>query len=205
MESEISLEKLRSGDRQEFALLVDRYSGPVYRAALRMLNDEQDAEDVLQETFLKAMRGISSFEGRSHISTWLYRIAMNEALMMLRKKKGGVVSIDRDQEDEDGTLQPKEIVDFCCMPEQELSNSESRSQIHRAIERLSPALRSVFILRDVEGLSVKETADVLEIGESAVKTRLLRARLKLREDLSAYFANRMQANLPAGGLESAGG
>jgi RNA polymerase sigma-70 factor, ECF subfamily len=190
-DAEISLERLQSGDQAEFARFVDAYSPQVYRLALKILNDPQDAEDVLQETFLKALRAVANFEGRSSLSTWLYRIAVNEALMTLRRHKGGTVSIDEDKADEEGQSEPVEIVDWCCLPERDLLSGEARLSLDRAIETLSPALRAVFVLRDIQGLSVKETADALEVSEAVVKTRLLRARLKLREELSVYYAERL--------------
>lgn len=190
VEETISLEALKAGDRAAFAQLVERYSPQIYRAALKILGDPQDAEDVLQETFIKALRALPSFEGRSSLSTWLYRIAVNEALMLVRKRKPDTVSIDTDKEDSEGQAQPVEIVDWCCLPEGDLMSAETRQALDQAARQLTPALRAVFVLRDIEGLSVRETAEALGITEVAVKTRLLRARLKLREELSVYFAER---------------
>jgi RNA polymerase sigma-70 factor, ECF subfamily len=188
-----SVEALKAGDRAEFARLVEAYSERIYRLALKILNDEQDAEDVLQETFIKALRGLASFEGRSSLSTWLYRIAVNEALMMVRRRRPDAVSIDAEKDDGEGESEPEEIVDWCCLPEGELMGTEARRFLDQAIQRLSPALRAVFVLRDIEGLSVKETAETLGLTEAVIKTRLLRARLKLREALSGYFAERLSA------------
>lgn len=186
-----SLEALKAGDMEEFARLVDAYSNNIYRVALKILNDPQDAEDVLQETFMKALRALPSFEGRSSLSTWLYRIAVNEALMLVRKRRANFVSIDAEREDDESDIEPVEIVDWCCLPEGDLLSAEARQFLDAAVQHLSPALRAVFVLRDLEGLSVKETADALNLTETAVKTRLLRARLKLREELSVYYAERM--------------
>jgi RNA polymerase sigma-70 factor, ECF subfamily len=191
VEEDISLEALKAGDRAAFAALVERYSPQIYRAALKILGDPQDAEDVLQETFIKALRALPSFEGRSSLSTWLYRIAVNEALMLVRKRKPDTVSIDTDKEDSEGQAEPVEIVDWCCLPEGDLMSAETRQALDLAARQLTPALRAVFVLRDIEGLSVRETAEALGITEVAVKTRLLRARLKLREELSVYFAERL--------------
>lgn len=188
---EISVEALRSGDRTAFAQLVERYSPHVYRLALKILDDPQDAEDVLQETFIKALKSLPSFEGRSSLSTWLYRIAVNEALMLIRKRKPGAVSLDMEKDDGEGQTEPVEIVDWCCLPEKDLLSSEARQFLDEAIQKLSPALRAVFVLRDIEGLSVRETAEALGVSEVAVKTRLLRARLKLREELSVYYGERL--------------
>jgi RNA polymerase sigma-70 factor, ECF subfamily len=184
-----SLEALHARDRAEFARLVEASSGVIYRLAIKMLDNPQDAEDVLQETFLKAFKALPNFDGRSSLSTWLYRIATNEALMLLRKRKVQFVSIDEPQESDEAAQEPLEIVDFCCLPEVELLSAEARRNLDQAIERLSPNLRIVFLLRDIEGLSTQEAAQVLNLSETAVKTRLSRARLNLREQLSSYYAS----------------
>lgn len=191
----VELTALKRGDRQAFALMVDAHSDNIYRLALKMLGDEQDAEDVLQETFIKAFKNIHNFEGRSKISTWLYRIAVNESLMLIRKRKGITVDIDQDFETDDGELMPRQITDWCCLPEKELMSSETRKVIDRAIKTLSDANRAAFLLRDVEGLSTQEAAEVLNISESALKVRLMRARMTLRESLTGYFAGKMQSKV----------
>jgi RNA polymerase sigma-70 factor (ECF subfamily) len=187
----ISLQALQAGDRVEFARLVEANSSDIYRLALKILNDAQDAEDVLQETFIKALRSLPTFEGRSSLSTWLYRIAVNEALMLVRKRRPESASIDIEKDDGEGETEPVEIVDWCCLPEGDLLSAEARRFLDEAIQSLTPALRAVFVLRDIEGLSVKETADALGLSEAVIKTRLLRARLKLRETLSVYYAERV--------------
>jgi len=190
---ELSLDALKSGDRDEFAQLVDAYSGPIYRMAMKMLGDGQDAEDVLQNTFLNAFKHIRSFEGRSTLATWLYRIAANEALMMIRKQRPETTLTDTSLEDDEGEdYSPVQFVDWCCLPEDELLSSEARSRLDRAIQRLPERLRIVFILRDLEGLSIEETSQALDLSQTAVKTRLLRARLNLREQLSSYYGERLQ-------------
>ena len=189
----ISLEALRSGDREAFAHLVDQTSGHVYRVALQILGDEQDAEDVLQETYIKALRALPDFEGRSSLTTWLYRIAVNEALMLARKRKPQEVSVeDSAPFDAEAESEGMEIVDFCCLPESELLSSESRQFLDRAVRNLPEGLRVVFVMRDLEGLSIQDTAEALGISESNVKTRLLRARLRLRQELSVYFGEKLQ-------------
>ena len=189
----ISLEALRSGDREAFARLVDQTSGHVYRVALQILGDEQDAEDVLQETYIKALRALPNFEGRSSLTTWLYRIAVNEALMLARKRKPQEVSVeDSAPFDAEAESEGMEIVDFCCLPESELLSSESRQFLDRAVRNLPEGLRVVFVMRDLEGLSIQDTAESLVISESNVKTRLLRARLRLRQELSVYFGEKLQ-------------
>jgi RNA polymerase sigma-70 factor (ECF subfamily) len=186
-QKDFSLEALRNGDRAEFSRLVEEYSPMIYRLGLKMLNNQQDAEDILQETFIKAYNHIGKFDGRSSVSTWLYRIATNEALMTLRKKRLDTVSFDMPSIFETEPQEPLQIVDWCCLPEEEFLSAEARLRLDEAAERLPDSLRVVFVLRDIEGLSTRETAEVLEISEAAVKTRLSRARLRLREDLSTYF------------------
>ena len=189
--NEINLKALHRHDKQAFAELVEQNSNNIYRLGLKMTGNPQDAEDVLQETFIKAYNHLDRFEGRSKISTWLYRIAVNEALMLLRKRKDGHTSIDQGLQTDDGTILPKQIIDWCCLPEKELMRDEVRDHIEQAVEKLSDANRAAFLLRDVEGLSTHETAEVLDISESAVKVRLMRARMQLREDLTGFFAQRM--------------
>jgi RNA polymerase sigma-70 factor (ECF subfamily) len=191
VESEgFSLEALHAGDPEEFAKLVDAYSGKIYRLAIKMLSHQQDAEDVLQETFLKAYRAIKSFDGRSKISTWLFRIATNEALMVIRRKHPDTVSIDEPLETEEGEQEPVQIIDWCCLPEEELLSEETREKLDAAVQKLPERLRVVFLLRDINDLSTHETAEILGLTDTAVKTRLSRARLRLREELSIYFGEK---------------
>jgi RNA polymerase sigma-70 factor (ECF subfamily) len=191
-EEEYDLAALAAGDKAEFARLVDRTSSQVYRLALRMLGSVEDAEDVLQETYLKALRALPGFAGRSSLNTWLYRIAVNEALMLMRRRRPTFSLEDDGGDDSETPGEPRQIVDFCCMPEAELLSSEARRFLDRAVQQLSPGLRAVFLLRDVEGLSIKETAEALDLTEMNVKTRLLRARLKMREELSGYYGAMMK-------------
>ncbi len=189
----LNLEALQSGDRAEFAKLVSRYSGQIYRLALKMLKNQQDAEDILQETFIKAFKALPDFEGRSKLSTWLYRIATNEALMFLRRKRPDTVSVEQPREDDDD--QPSlQIIDWCCLPEGEFMSSEALGYLQESVDKLPESLRVVFLLRDIEGLSTRETANVLDLTETAVKTRLSRARLRLREMLTTYFGQRLPSN-----------
>jgi RNA polymerase sigma-70 factor (ECF subfamily) len=185
-----SLEALQAGDPEEFSRLVDAYSNNIYRLAIKMLNQQEDAEDVLQETFIKAYRGLKSFDGRSKLSTWLFRIATNEALMVIRRKHPEFVSIDEPIDTEEGEQEPIQIVDWCCLPEEELLSEESRERLDEAVQKLPEKLKVVFLLRDINDLSTHETAEVLGLTDTAVKTRLSRARLRLREELSSYFADR---------------
>lgn len=193
--NEIDLKALQRKEKHPFAQLVDQNSTRIYRLALKMVGNVQDAEDILQETFIKAYKNIDGFEGRSKISTWLYRIAVNESLMLLRKRKDDVTHIDEGVEAEDGDILPMQIVDWCCLPEKELMSHETRRHINDAIKTLSDANRATFLLRDVEGLSTRETAETLDISESAVKVRLMRARMQLREELTVYFRDKMARNI----------
>jgi len=191
--NDYSIEEIVSGNRIEFVKLVEAHSNQIYRLALKILNNPQDAEDVLQNTFLKAFQNINTFEGRSKISTWLYRIATNEALMIIRKQHPEVNISEETDEDSNDINSPVQFIDWCCLPESEMVSSESKKELDNSIQRLSYALRIVFILRDIEGLSIQETSKVLNLSETAVKTRLLRARLNLREQLSAYYGDRLLA------------
>ena len=137
------LKSLIAGDREAFARLVDETSGHIFRVAQLILGDEQDAEDVLQETFFKALRSLQTFEERSSLSTWLYQITINEALMVLRKRNNNLVEIDEEPEEDENPQTPVEIVDFCCLPERELLDVESKQFLDQAVSRLTPALRAV--------------------------------------------------------------
>lgn len=193
---------LQAGDRAEFARVVDAYYTIIYRLAIRILGNPQDAEDVLQETFIKAFKHLSGFNGRSKLSTWLYRIATNEALMLIRRQKPDFVSIDEPVEDMGADQEPLQIEDWCCLPEKELLSSEARVYLDKAIDKLPANLRVAFVLRDIQGLSTQETAEVLDLSETAVKTRLSRARLRLREDLTTYYGERLlHRPIPEGGRD----
>lgn len=188
----ISIKALKAGDRKAFTAMVDAYSPKLYKLALRMSGDPLEAEEILQEAFLKAYRGLENFRGGSKLSTWLYRITANEALMRHRKHELEKVPIDEPLFLDNGAEIPRELKDWCCLPEAELMSAEAQDTLDIAINSLSPALRAAFVLRDLHGLSTREAADVLQISEAAIKTRLLRARLQLREILSSYFSERME-------------
>ena len=189
----LSLTLLRSGDRAEIARLVDMHSTQIYRLALKMLANPQDAEDVLQNTFLKAIQALPKFEGRSSLSTWLYRIAANESLMLIRRRKPEIDLTSKGENSESNDLILTQFTDWCCLPESALISSEAQNYLDTAVQELSEKLRLVFILRDIEKLSIRETSEALSISETAVKTRLLRARLKLRELLSIYYEKGLNA------------
>lgn len=179
-------ERIRAGDKTACSECIELHAPGVYRVALRILGDPVEAEDVMQETFSSAFTGIDSFEWRSGMTTWLYRIASNAALMRLRGRKPVAFSIDEDN----GPAElepPAQLFDWCCLPEQDLETSEAHDQIEAAIARLPENLRVVFVMREMEGLSTDETAETLGLSAENVKVRLHRARLALRESLSGYF------------------
>jgi RNA polymerase sigma-70 factor (ECF subfamily) len=177
------------GEQPAFRELVTRYENKVYHIALKMLRNEQDAEDVLQETFINVYRHLDSFRGDSEFSTWVYRIATNASLMKIRARRP-VSSLDEPMNDSDNDSPPRDLIDWSFTPEEALLNGETRAQMDKALDTLPETLRSVFVLRDIEGLSIEETARVLDISIPNVKTRLHRARLALRDELASYFAER---------------
>jgi len=188
------LERIRAGDMTACDDCVLVHSPGIYRLALRLMRDPSDAEDVVQETFLSAFKGIDRFDGRSGLSTWLYRIAFNAAMMRLRRRRPEFVPVDETQEADGDLPIPEAMVDWCLLPEQELVRAEAREEMERAIGELPPKLRAVFVMRELEELSTEETAQALGLSEQAVKTRLHRARLLLRERLSSYFGAGASAN-----------
>ena len=189
----------KRGDDSAFEELVRRYDRNVFRIAQHITQNREDAEDVVQEAFLKAYGNLAQFQEQSKFYTWLVRIAVNEALMKLRRRKPErTVSLDEDIKTEDDSL-PREIADWSPNPEQQYTQAELREILSKTIQGLPPGFRTVFVLRDVEGLSTEETAAALELSVPAVKSRLLRARLQLRERLSRYFQRREPGNGKNGG------
>lgn len=177
----------RAGDIAAFEELVRRYERNVFRIAQHITQNREDAEDVVQDAFLKAYQNLNQFQGNSKFYTWLVRIAVNEALMKLRRRKSSkTVSMDQEVETDEGTM-PREVADWSPNPEQLYDQSELRDILGRTIQGLPASFRTVFVLRDVEGLSTEETAEMLDLSVPAVKSRLLRARLQLRERLNKYF------------------
>ena len=183
----------KAGDMSAFEKLVQRYDRNVFRIANHITRNTEDAEDVVQDAFLKAYQNLDRFQENSKFYTWLVRIAVNEALMKLRRRKSDrTVSIDQDVETEEDTI-PREIADWSPNPEQLYGTDELRDILQKTIQGLPPGFRTVFVLRDVEGLSTEETAEALDLSVPAVKSRLLRARLQLRERLSRYFKQKKNA------------
>jgi RNA polymerase sigma-70 factor (ECF subfamily) len=181
------LSKAREGDLGAFNELVNRYSRKIYRLAKHITQNDEDAEDVLQETFLKAFEHLGDFQGQSKFYTWIVRIAVNESLMRLRKRKSDrTVPLDEPLDTGEDTV-VREIAVWEDNPEQKYSREEIAGILDEAVQSLKPAFRTVFVLRDIEELSTEETAEALGISVPAVKSRLLRARLQLREKLTRFF------------------
>jgi len=178
----------KRGDGAAFEELVNRYERKIFRLTSNITNNREDAEDAMQEAFLKAYSHLDTFQGDSRFYTWLVRIAANEALMRLRKRPPGQFSLDEPVETEnESDLLPRELEDWRPSPEKEYGDAEMRKILAEVIEKLEPDYRVVLILRDLEELSTQETAETLGLSVTAVKSRLLRARLKLREKLDRYF------------------
>ena len=181
------VERARTGDQQAFGELVNQYERKIYRLAMNITRNEEDAEDVLQEAFLKAYEHLDRFKGDSKFYTWIVRIAVNEALMKLRRRKGDrTVPLDEPLDTGEETM-AREIAIWEDNPEQQYSKEEIQKILSDAVDSLKPDFRTVFTLRDIEEMSTEETAEVLGISVPAVKSRLLRARLALREKLTRQF------------------
>jgi RNA polymerase sigma-70 factor (ECF subfamily) len=183
----------KGGDLAAFEALTTRYERQIFSLALRMLRHEQDAEDVTQQTFISVLEHLDGFREESSFATWIMKIATYAALKIIRKRRGlETVSLDQTTEPSDGydlVPHPEYIADWRESPEQLVQRNETRRLIDDALDQLDEKHRLVFILRDVEGLSVQETAEALGLSESNVKVRLLRARLQLREILTHAFGD----------------
>jgi len=184
----------KSGNAAAFEELVKRYDTKLFRIAQHIIHNREDAQDAVQEAFLKVFRKLTQFQENSKFSTWLTRITVNESLMKLRKQRHNKeFSIDNNFESEDHSL-TSELADWARNPEELYRGFELRNILRSELQELQPGLRVVFVLRDIEGLSTEETAEVLESTPVAVRARLWRARLKLRERLSKYFGISVTAN-----------
>jgi RNA polymerase sigma-70 factor (ECF subfamily) len=183
----VLVESARQGDLEAFSQLINRYERKIFRLARNITQNDEDAEDVLQETFLKAFSHLDGFQGQSKFYTWIVRIAVNEALMKLRKRKSDrTVSLDESIESDEEQPIVREIAVWD-NPEQQYTQAEMREILDKAINSLKPIFRVVFVLRDIDELSTEETAETLGLSVAAVKSRLLRARLELREKLTRTF------------------
>src|SRR3989442_8956531 len=185
----------QNGDVSAFEQLVGRYDRKLLRIAQHVTHNAEDSQDAVQEAFFKAFQHLGEFREDSQFSTWLIRITVNQALMKLRKRRTTKeVSLDEDfQADQD--MLPREVADWAPNPEELYRASELRDILIKTLKELRPILRTVFVLRDIEGLSIDQTAEVLNLSLAAVKARLWRARLQLRELLNEYFSKH---NEPAG-------
>jgi RNA polymerase sigma-70 factor, ECF subfamily len=180
----------KNGDVAAFEQLVKRYDRKLLRIAQSVTRNREDSQDAVQEAFLKAYQNLAEFREHSQFSTWLIRITVNQSLMKLRKQRTvREVSLDEDFQG-DGNMLPIEVTDWAPNPEQFYWASELRHILTQTLEAVRPALRAVFVLRDIEGLSIEQTAVVLGLSQAAVKARLWRARLLLREGLNKYFTKK---------------
>jgi len=193
--------RAKAGDLDAFEALTNRYEQRVYSLALRMLRQLEDAEDATQQTFLSALENLAGFRGEASFATWLLRIATHAALKIIRKRKGlDTVSLDEASEainDSDAIPHPEYIADWRQSPEELVPRNEIRRLLDDALAQLDEKHRLVFLLRDVEGLSIKDTADTLGLSEANIKVRLLRARLQLRERLTRAFGDPEQRSMRA--------
>src|ERR1700728_1792567 len=176
----------KGGDITAFETLVGRYERKIFRLAQNITQNKEDAEDVMQEAFLKSYQHLDEFQGNSRFYTWLVRIAVNQALMKLRKRRPNQISLDEEVDTGEDTM-PREVEDWGPSPEERFEQTELAGILSTVIGELDPSFRVVFQLRDIEELSTEETADAVGLTVPAVKSRLLRARLKLRQALNQYF------------------
>jgi RNA polymerase sigma-70 factor (ECF subfamily) len=183
----------KSGDAAAFEQLVKKYDRKLLRIAQSVTHNREDSQDAVQEAFLKAFQNLAEFREDSQFSTWLIRITLNQSLMKLRKQRAvKEVSLDEDFQ-ADGDILPKEVIDWAPNPEQLYRATELRNILIKTLKELSPILRTVFVLRDIERLSIDQTAEVLNISHGAVKARLWRVRLQLRERLNKYFSKQTES------------
>jgi RNA polymerase sigma-70 factor, ECF subfamily len=185
-EEQYLIVKARNGSPAAIELLVSRYESRIFRLARNITGNHEDAEEVIQDAFVKAFHNLATFRGDSRFYTWLVRIVVNQALMKIRSRRFKEVSIDQAR-DTEGDITPSDPEDWGPNPEERYSQEELRMILETTIGELDPGYRIVFQLRDIEGFSTEETARTLELSLSAVKSRLQRARLQLRNSLDNYF------------------
>jgi RNA polymerase sigma-70 factor (ECF subfamily) len=190
VEDQVAIDQVLRGNYDAFEELVEKYQGRVYRHLRKMVRDSHYAEDLLQETFLNAYKGLKGFTGSSSFSTWLFRIATNAALMFLRKKRPESVEYDDQIGNSDGHMMAMASPEFVSTPLDVLLSKEGRSKIEEAIDELPIPYRTVIVLKDVEGFSIKEVAGIMDSSTAAIKSRLHRARNSVRESLSSYYSER---------------
>jgi RNA polymerase sigma-70 factor (ECF subfamily) len=190
------IDRVQRGENQLFYELVRPYERRVFAAAMAILRNESDAEDVAQEAMLKALRAIRQFRADARFSTWLIQITVNEALMRRRKERSGVMEAIDDRRDEESDYAPRDFADWREIPSEALERKEIRQRLAQALASLDRKYREVFVLRDMEQFNIQETADALGISIASVKTRLLRARLMLRDLLAAGWEQGWFSRLP---------
>jgi RNA polymerase sigma-70 factor (ECF subfamily) len=196
-EQEIALiHRIQQGERELFYQLIRPYERRVYAMALTIVRNEADAEDVTQEAFLKAFKNLGQFRSESRFSTWLVQVAINEARMQQRKRHLEIMKPMEDRENEDGTYTPRDFADWRDIPSEALDRKEVRQKLLDALASLGGKYREVFVLRDVQHMSIEETSETLGISAGAVKTRLLRARLMLRDLLAPMAEGGLLRNPP---------
>ncbi len=189
--------RAQKGDYSAFESLVSRMQGRVYATAYRILGQQQDAEDVVQQTFLSVIEHIDAFRGESAVATWILRIATNFALKVLRKQKGlPTVALDPVRESYADVPHPEFIASWREAPDSRMDRAELRELLDSAMQELDDKYRVVFVLRDIEGFTTEETAEALGLTESNVKVRLLRARMQLRERLTRAFGDETRRLIP---------
>jgi len=190
------LRRVQAGEKQLFYEVVKPYERRVYSAALAILRNEADAEDAAQEAILKAFTHIRQFRAEARFSTWLIQIAVNEALMRRRRAHPEIIEPIGERQEEDGQYTPRDFADWREIPSEVLERKEIRQKLADAVAALAQKYRDVFVLRDVQHLSIEETAEALGISRASVKTRLLRARLMLRDLLAPGHGGDWFARLP---------
>jgi RNA polymerase sigma-70 factor (ECF subfamily) len=183
MDEEKIIEEAKAGDKKALTELVKKYEQTIYNFAFKICRDPARAENIMQETFFSMIKSLHQFDGKSKLSTWLYRIVANHCLMEVRKKKNRFVSLEND----DDMIEDKYVADWKSLPYKSMENIELRKILDDAIKKLSPDYRIVFLLRDVEGLSTEETGKITELSVPAVKSRLHRARAFLRKEINEAF------------------
>ena len=190
------IDRVQRGENQLFYDLVRPYERRVFAAAMAILRNKNDAEDVAQEAMLKALRAIRQFRADARFSTWLIQITVNEALMRRRRERSGVMEALEQRPDEEGQYTPRDFADWREIPSEALERKEIRQRLAQALASLDRKYREVFVLRDMEQLNIQETADALGISIASVKTRLLRARLMLRDLLAVGWEQGWFSRLP---------
>lgn len=188
------IERAKNRDHAAFEELVKRNQERIYNLGLKLLGNKEDAADLLQETFINAYYALPRFEGKSAFSTWLYRIATNNAFMKMRKKKIPLVRFESEGT-QDGKKNFTEIVDWSGDPKAHLQNEELKVLIEKSLNSLPGKYKTIFVLHDIEGFSIEEISKMLELSIPAVKSRIHRSRMYLRDKLSSYFSDRINSGV----------